>query len=85
MAEGLLSLIISGKLPSGTVLDHQGREYSAKATVTENGLNVRGRIYETPTGAARAVNGNREVDGWLFWKLPSGKPLDTLRTERPNA
>lgn len=85
MAEDLLSLIMSGKLLSGTVLYHQGRQYSGTATVTENGLRVGGHIYQTPTGAARAVNGDREVDGWLFWKLPSGERLGTLRTERRNA
>jgi hypothetical protein len=81
MAEDLLSLIKSGKLPSGTTLHHQGHRYSGDATVTENGLRVRGRTYETPTGAAKAIT-NREVDGWIFWKLPSGERLDTLRTER---
>ena len=85
MAEDLLSLIMSGKLPSGTTLHHQGRQYSGRATVTENGLRVGGRIYETPTGAAKAITNNREVDGWIFWKLPSGARLGTLRTERRNA
>lgn len=80
MAVNLLSLIMSGKLPIGTVLHHKGRQYSGHATVTEAGLRVGGRTYETPTGAAKAITYG-EVDGWIFWKLPSGEPLDTLRDE----
>jgi hypothetical protein len=80
MAGDLLLLIMSGRLPSGTTLHHQGPRYSGRATVTDNGLRVRGRTYQTPTGAAKAIT-NGEVDGWIFWKLPSGERLDTLRTE----
>ena len=71
MAEDLLSLIMSGKLPIGTILYHQGPQYSGRATVTENGLRVWGTTYKTPTGAAKAITG-REVDGWIFWSARWG-------------
>ena len=83
MAENLLSLIASGRLPSGTKLYHQGRlrpERTVTATVTKNGIDFGGRTYISPSAAARTIT-DRPVDGWLFWKLPSGKPLDTLRAE----
>jgi len=81
MAENLLSLIASGKLSSGTQLHHQGRlhaERTVTATVTKNGINFGGRTFTSPSAAARAITGG-PVDGWLFWKLPSGQPLGTLR------
>jgi hypothetical protein len=80
MAEDLLSLIMSGELRIGTTLRHQGPQYSGRATVVENGLRVDDLTYSTPSGAARAIT-HRSVDGWIFWKLPSGEPLDMLRTE----
>lgn len=78
MTEDLMSLITSGKLPTGTILRHSGRRYSGRATVAEDGIRLWGRTYSTPSGAARAIT-QREVDGWLFWKLPSGEPLSSLR------
>lgn len=83
MTENLRALITSGKLPSGTELYHRGRPNSARtvtATVAEYGIRFRGRTFDTPSGAAKAVTG-RPVDGWLFWKLPSGEPLSTLRAD----
>ncbi len=77
-----MSLIMSGKLPSGTELHHQGRRYVARtvtATVAKDGIRFGGQTYLSPSGAARAITG-RPVNGWVFWKLPSGKPLGTLRT-----
>ena len=82
MTENLLGLITSGKLPSGTALHHKDRRRGAPtvtATVAENGIRFGGRIYTTPSAAARAIT-HRPVDGWIFWKLPSGEPLSTLRT-----
>jgi hypothetical protein len=82
MAENLLSLIMSGKLPSGTTLHHRDRRDAARtvtATVAENGIRFGGHTYLSPSGAARAIT-DHPVNGWLFWKLPSGKSLSTLRT-----
>jgi hypothetical protein len=38
-----------------------------------------GVIHKTPSGAAKHLNGGKSVDGWLVWKLPSGKSLGSLR------
>jgi hypothetical protein len=49
------------------------------ARVVEDGIRLGGHTYSSPSAAAKAITG-RPVDGWIFWKLPSGKPLTTLRT-----
>ncbi|MGH3259826.1 MAG: hypothetical protein ACRDOU_31255 [Streptosporangiaceae bacterium] len=82
MAEDLLTLIRSGKLPTGTTLRHKflsSYKDDAAATVVDDGIRIDGKTYRTPSGAARAITQN-PVDGWLFWKLPSGETLGTLRT-----
>ena len=84
MADDLISLIRSGKLKVGTTVLHRGRPRSgndATATVVEDGLRMSGRTFATPSAAAKAVTG-KPVDGWIFWRLPSGEPLDVLRSDR---
>jgi Restriction Enzyme Adenine Methylase Associated len=83
MADDLLTLIRTGKLPSGTTLRHsyvRVAKSDVTSTVVDGGIRVRGRTFQTPSAAARAITG-MPVDGWLFWKLPTGEPLGTLRTE----
>jgi Restriction Enzyme Adenine Methylase Associated len=83
MADDLLTLIRTGKLPSGTALRHRFVRVPKDAvtsTVVDDGIRVKGKIYTTPSAAARAITG-APVDGWLFWKLPTGEPLGALRTE----
>ena len=42
---------------------------------TEDGVN-----HKTPSGAAKHLNGNKPVDGWLAWKVKStGQTLSSLR------
>lgn len=84
MASGatLKDLIAAGRLRVGTQLHHPARrhpERAAEAEVVRDGLRVRGQTYPTPSGAAKAVNGGKPVQGWLFWKLPDGRHLDALR------
>ncbi len=84
MAEDLISLIRSGRLAVGTTVVHGSRGGSANAataTVVQEGLRLRGRVYSTPSGAARAITG-KPVDGWIFWRLPGGETLDSLRSGR---
>ena len=39
-----------------------------------------GKKHKTPSGAAKHLNGNKPVDGWLAWKVKSsGLSLSTLR------
>lgn len=78
---GLEQLVEAGQLRLGTVLHHKARRHpdrNVTATVTATGLKVRDRVFATPTAAARSITG-KPVNGWTFWKLPSGEPLDTLR------
>jgi hypothetical protein len=67
-AEDFRVLIRSGKLPIGTTLQHRGPRFTDRdvtATVVEGGLVLRGEIYTTPSGAAKAVT-RKPVDGWSF-------------------
>jgi len=38
-----------------------------------------GIVHKTPSGAAKHLNNNKPVDGWLAWKLPNGEQLGSLR------
>ena len=39
-----------------------------------------GILHKTPSGAARHLNNNRPVNGWVVWKLKSSrKSLDSFR------
>lgn len=39
-----------------------------------------GKKHKTPSGAAKHLNGDKPVDGWLAWKVKSsGLSLSTLR------
>jgi hypothetical protein len=78
----LLALIRQGKLAVSTTLLHRGRgdhSKDATATVVPEGLRMKGKVYPTPSAAARTVT-HKPVDGWLFWRLPNGEPLGSLRT-----
>jgi len=52
------------------------------ATVNQDGsiTTADGVKHKTPSGAAKHLNGNKPVDGWLAWKLKStGATLASLR------
>jgi hypothetical protein len=39
-----------------------------------------GKTHRTPSGAAKHLNGNKPVDGWLAWKIKrTGVSLGSLR------
>lgn len=41
-----------------------------------------GKKHKTPSGAAKHLNGNKPVDGWLAWKLQStGESLAEVRSK----
>ena len=41
-----------------------------------------GKKHKTPSGAAKHLNGNKPVDGWLAWKLQStGESLAEIRSK----
>jgi hypothetical protein len=52
------------------------------ATVNQDGsiTTADGVKHKTPSGAAKHLNGNKPVDGWLAWKVrSSGVALASLR------
>ena len=52
------------------------------ATVNQDGsiTTADGLKHKSPSGAAKHLNGNKPVDGWLAWKLKStGESLSSLR------
>jgi hypothetical protein len=82
MPDHLLELIRTGRLRAGTKLHHRSRrhaERNVEATVVSGGIKLRGRVFDSPSGAARFITG-APVDGWTFWRLPDGSYLNELRT-----
>jgi hypothetical protein len=80
VARTLRLLIADGDLTPNTKLHHSARhpERNVAAVVVADGIKFSGRIYTTPSAAARSVTG-RPVDGWTWWKLPNGAALGSLR------
>jgi hypothetical protein len=79
----LSQLIKLGKISVGDELTWTRKSLQVKhlAKVIEGGKiqTSDGSIHKTPSGAAKHLNANKPVDGWLAWKLPNGKPLGSLR------
>jgi hypothetical protein len=66
------------ELETGKVLygESQGREFTVE--ILENGyLCSDGKIYESLSGAALGVSGNRR-SGWKFWKDATGTPIGVV-------
>jgi len=75
---------LKGKFESGKVIyaTYKGKEY--KAWVYGNGgIRFQGKIYETPSGAGKAILDKGAVNGWNFWKYKNSSgeliPIGTLR------
>ena len=80
---GLDALISEGLLKVGQTLTGRGRFKDAQATVLPDGsLQVGDKIYESPSGAGRAVR-KRSTNGWMFWEVDAanGIRLDDLRSQ----
>ena len=75
----LRDLISTRILPVGTTFSHGDHV----AVVDSAGLRVDGALYEEPSPAARAVNGNTEVNGWKYWRGPFGVTLADYRRRHP--
>jgi hypothetical protein len=83
----LAQLISDGWLEAGAVLIPSSQPVGREASETLAVVSRDGRIYigsdvfETPSGAGRAIKG-RTVNGWWFWIIQSsGKRLYDLRNE----
>lgn len=48
----------------------------------EGKLVVQGQVYDSPSGAGKAVLG-RNVNGWQYWRLLDGRRLNELKAELP--
>ena len=79
----LKELLELGKLREGEdlVWNRRSLKVQHRAKVLADGViqTADGVVHKSPSGAAKHLNENKPVDGWLAWKLPSGKPLGSLR------
>lgn len=78
---GLDALVSEGLLKAGQTLTGRGSFSHVEATVLPDGtLQVGDKIYESPSGAARAVR-KRSTNGWTFWEVDprNGVRLDEIR------
>lgn len=81
----VIDLIRSGSISIGEELVWTRRvaKESHSATVGHDGsiTTFDGVKHKTPSGAAKHLNGNKPIDGWLAWKVKkSGKSLGSLRS-----
>jgi hypothetical protein len=50
---------------------YKGKKY--KANVFKSGqIKLNGKLYDTPSGAARSIVDRGTVNGWKFWKCKDG-------------
>jgi hypothetical protein len=80
----VLDLINNGSLTAGQELIWNRRvaKETHFATVNQDGsiTTTDGIKHKTPSGAAKHLNGNKPVDGWLAWKIKgTGNSLASLR------
>ena len=80
----VVDLINKGSLNAGQELIWNRRvaKQLHLATVNQDGsiTTADGTKHRTPSGAAKHLNGNKPVDGWLAWKIMStGESLASLR------
>ncbi len=83
-ADQLRRLITTGRLPVGTVLFHRSLKFPNKAIralVVDVGITTQGRVYDTPSGAARSIT-DKPVNGWTYWRVSGDHELlDDLRKQ----
>ena len=58
----------------------KGQIFNAEIMPDGKIKNHKGEIFKTPSGAAKANNEGKSIDGWTAWRLESNnQTLDTLR------
>lgn len=77
-------LLDLGLLNSGEIViwNRRSLKTSLQATIESDGslLTEDGKRHRTPSGAAKYLNGNKPVDGWLVWKVKrNGLSLSDIR------
>lgn len=80
----VVDLVKKGSLTAGQELIWNRRvaKQVHLATINQDGsiTTSDGVKHKTPSGAAKHLNGNKPVDGWLAWKIKStGVSLASLR------
>ncbi len=79
-------LIKLGKINVGEELVWQRRgigvQHRAKVIAGGKIQTADGLVHKTPSGAAKHLNGNKPVDGWIAWKVPAkGQSLLQIRSQ----
>ena len=77
-------LMAAGLIAGGQTLHGSGAHPHAFATVRDDGLiEVDGRPFDSPSGAARMATHRRAMSGWWFWRVGdgSGPRLSELRAQ----
>ena len=75
---------LKGTFPGGKVIyaKYKGKDYKAWVR-TNGGIKFKGQLYDSPSGAARAIIERGAVNGWNFWKYKDSSgnlvPLHKLR------
>lgn len=82
----ILNLVKAGVVTPGEEIFWKRRSLNETfiAVIQSDGtiLTEDGKKHKTPSGAAKHLNGNKPVDGWLAWKLKrNGVPLSELRNQ----
>lgn len=75
--EGALAAQIKdGRVKAGTEINHG--EHRAVITA-EGSFSIGGETFTSPSTAASHALGGRAANGWVWWRLPDGQKLETVR------
>lgn len=79
----LADLIAEGLIAPGTRLAwtrNYGKEHYEAVVLDTGAIELSdGRVYKTPSMAAKSAANVASVDGWIVWRLPSGETLAAVR------
>jgi hypothetical protein len=70
--------------PGQQLVSSAGKHAGRRAIVAQDGwLEVEGKRYESPSGAAKAATKRRAINGWWFWRVgtPDGPRLRETRQQ----
>lgn len=73
-------LVAKGLLPVGTELRPRNGGPERAIVLADGRLEMDGKVYDSPSGAGQFVRGGA-TNGWVFWTLPDGRRLGSLREE----
>jgi hypothetical protein len=83
MAAEFEDLVTSGKLPVGTKLTrvYKGAKKTAIVMLHDErpALKVGREFYGSPSLGAKAAADGMSLNGWIWWRLPDGEPLASIR------